>query len=221
MENGEGAHGTGRAPRGRPRDGRVDEAVAAATRDLLVEVGYPGTSLELVARRAGVARTSIYRRWPSKAHLVHETVFTDVGPRSVPDTGAVETDLRALVHALLGEFTAPAAVAAATGLLADFGADEAFRTTAREAFLTPAKRAVEAVLHRAVARGELTGAVAAGTVVEALVGAVFLRCVVLGEPPGPGTAEDLVRLVLDGARSPAPRPPSSPGAATRPAGDGR
>ncbi|MGY0235352.1 TetR/AcrR family transcriptional regulator [Longispora urticae] len=201
------ARGSGPPARGRPRDGRVDEAIAAATRELLVEVGYPGTSLELVARRAGVARTSIYRRWPSKAHLVYETVFTDVGPRTIPDTGDVAADLRTLVRAMIAEFGTPAAVAAAAGVLADFGADEGFRTLVREQFLAPVKQAVELVLRTAVARGELGDAVAVDTISGALGGAVFFRCVVLGEPADPDTAEDLVRLVLDGARSPRPRPP--------------
>jgi hypothetical protein len=85
-------------------------------------------------------------------------------------------------------------------VLADFGADERFRSEVREAFLAPTKQAVKAVLHNAVARGELGAAVAADTISEALGGAVFFRCVVLGEPPDPAAAEDLVRLILDGAR---------------------
>lgn len=196
--------------RGRPRDARVDEAIAAATRQLLVEIGYAATSLELVARRAGVARTSIYRRWPSKAHLVYETVFTAIGPHTIPDTGSVEGDLRTVVHSLTKEFSTPAAVAAMAGILADFGADEQFRSVVREAFLAPTKRALEVVLDNAVTRGELGSAVPVDTISEALGGAVFFRCVVLGARADSTTADHLVRLVLDGARPSASRSTSSP-----------
>ena len=62
-------------PLGRPRDPRIDEAVLAATRELLAEVGYKRLSMGLVARRAGVHRPAIYRRWSSKPHLVCEAVY--------------------------------------------------------------------------------------------------------------------------------------------------
>ena len=60
---------------GRPRDPRIDDAVLRATVELLGKSGYADLSVDAIARRAGTSKPAIYRRWPSKAHLVHEAVF--------------------------------------------------------------------------------------------------------------------------------------------------
>ena len=60
---------------GRPRDKRIDSAVLRSTVELLAETGYADLSVDAIARRAGTSKPAIYRRWPSKAHLVHEAVF--------------------------------------------------------------------------------------------------------------------------------------------------
>ncbi|GGT05522.1 TetR family transcriptional regulator [Planobispora rosea] len=188
-------------PRGRPRDPALDRAIAAATVGLLMEIGYRAMSLELVARRAGVARASIYRRWRTKAHLVYETVFTELGPRSVPDHGDLETDLIALIDALRTELSAPAAAAAINGVLADFAADEAFRAHVRDRFLAPTAAALRQVLHRAARRGEVAADAPADLLVQAIGGTVFFRAVVLGVPLDETETGNLVRIVLDGVRS--------------------
>ncbi len=64
---------------GPQRNPAIDEAVLQATRDLLVENGYAGTSIDAIATRAGVGRPAIYRRWPSKAHIVHDAVYLGDG----------------------------------------------------------------------------------------------------------------------------------------------
>src|SRR3954462_10703730 len=72
---------------GRPRDRRIDRAVLAATADLLVDVGYADLTVAAVAERARTTKPAIYRRWRSKAHLVHEAAFPAVGDRvHVPDS---------------------------------------------------------------------------------------------------------------------------------------
>ncbi|MDQ2721997.1 MAG: TetR/AcrR family transcriptional regulator, partial [Actinomycetota bacterium] len=60
---------------GRPRDPRIDAAVLAATRELLLEVGWDEMSLRAIAVRAGVGRAALHRRWPSKAHLVLDAIL--------------------------------------------------------------------------------------------------------------------------------------------------
>ena len=63
------------APRGRPRDLAIDEAVLGATDELIASVGYGRLSFDMVARRAGVTRPTIYRRWRNKPELVHAALF--------------------------------------------------------------------------------------------------------------------------------------------------
>lgn len=107
---------------GRPRDTRIDEAVLRATRELLVESGYAGLSLTVIAHRAGTTRPALYRRWPSLDHLVHEAAFPQALtlPRAAPGT---PPDVRALVAGSLAAFSHPVARAAAPGLVAAITAD--------------------------------------------------------------------------------------------------
>lgn len=109
---------------GRPRDRRIDRAVLAATAELLVEVGYADLTMDAVADRARTTKPAIYRRWRSKAHLVHEAAFpTDAERVQVPATGSLATDLHAMVRACVDVFAHPVARAAVPGLISEFAAD--------------------------------------------------------------------------------------------------
>ncbi|MFL6109537.1 MAG: TetR/AcrR family transcriptional regulator [Marmoricola sp.] len=103
---------------GRPRDARIDEAVLAATRELLLDSGYAGLSLTAIAERAGTTRPALYRRWPSLDHLVHEAAFPAALTTPLP-----REDLRTLVAGALAAFADPVARAAAPGLVAAITAD--------------------------------------------------------------------------------------------------
>lgn len=104
---------------GRPRDGRIDDAVIAATRELLVLNGYSGLSFAAVASQAGTSTPAIYRRWPTKAHLVHEAAFPPDLADVAPPTGDVPADLEALVRGAAALFSDPVVRAALPGVIAD------------------------------------------------------------------------------------------------------
>src|SRR5918996_5195266 len=108
-----------KARRGRPRDARADRAILDAVLDLLVEVGYAGLTIEGVAEKAGVAKTTVYRRWPSKASLVvalGQDVATQV---RVPDTGTVRGDASALLRDVIKTYTKTVVGRVIAGLIAD------------------------------------------------------------------------------------------------------
>ena len=79
---------------GSRRDPSIDTAVLAAARRLLVERGYAATTIDLIATTAGVSRPAVYRRWSSKAQLVHETLFPDLGPDPPEDDFVAEITTR-------------------------------------------------------------------------------------------------------------------------------
>src|SRR2546423_7860858 len=97
---------------GRPRDPRVDEAVRRAALELLVEDGYQATSIQAIARRAGVSAPSIYRRWSSKAELIEAAVFPSdlVEPSGLSDD--VGTELADYCHPIIDYLAQPAVRAA-------------------------------------------------------------------------------------------------------------
>jgi AcrR family transcriptional regulator len=118
----EGKESARSAP-GRPRDGRIDAAIVAATRELLLETGYPALSLAAIATRAGTTTAAIYRRWSGKAHLVHEAVLADAPIPGPTGSGDVRDEIRALVETMRGIFDRPEVRVALPGLIADTVAD--------------------------------------------------------------------------------------------------
>src|SRR6266540_3854334 len=97
--------------------------VRRETSPLLLEVGYGELSIGLVSRRTGVNRPAIYRRWPSKMHLVYEAVFPDKPLPVAQDSGDFTTDLRALCERMVTTYARPEAQAALPGLIADMAGD--------------------------------------------------------------------------------------------------
>src|SRR5665647_58447 len=82
-----------RAKPGRPRDPQVNEAIFAATLELLAEDGYAQLTIERIAARAGVGKASLYRRWPDKVSVVLEAVSRNPERPSAPDTGSLRADV--------------------------------------------------------------------------------------------------------------------------------
>jgi AcrR family transcriptional regulator len=111
---------TSKVPRGRPRDPRIDAAVLAATRGLLGEVGFTGTTVQEISRRTGVHSPAIYRRWPSRLALISDAAFSDLTEIEVDPTGDLRTDLHAFVVAYERSLDNPAARAAIPGLLSEY-----------------------------------------------------------------------------------------------------
>jgi AcrR family transcriptional regulator len=155
----------------------VDAAIAAAAIDLLREVGYAKLTMGEVARRAGVGKDSLYRRWSSKATLVHEVVFERYpsGYEGAPATGSLLGDVEALTALLQEANTTPEAAAAIPGLLAELGRDPALEARLREQFYEPMRAGFAAVLDAAHARGETTIPVAPELVADVLVGTMLFR----------------------------------------------
>lgn len=159
---------------GRPRDPRIDAAIAAATADLLVEIGYGNLTMAAVAERAGTTKTALYRRWSNKAELVHEAAFP-VAPTALrTPEGDIVGDVRAMVAAARDVFTSPVVRAALPGLIADMAADAELnaRVMARFAGLFGVVR--ERLVH-AIDRGEVRADVDPESLIEIIGGATLLR----------------------------------------------
>jgi AcrR family transcriptional regulator len=165
--------------------------------------------MDEIAARAGVAKTTIYRRWPTKAALVTAALRAvhggdDAQAYGAVDTGAVRPDLLALLRKQVEQTTTPVGMSIARVISAELDNPEV-EAIARE--LRAERRApMIAAVERGVARGELRAGLDAPLVVEVLAGAVFTRVCKLREPGDDAFLEALVDLVLDGARRDAPSP---------------
>lgn len=159
---------------GRPRDPRIDSAILASTAELLVQIGYSSLSLAAVAERAGTTKSALYRRWSSKAELVHEAAFPVAPTALVAPAGDFAADIRMMIEATRDVFTTPVVRAALPGLVADMTADPELnaRVMARFAGLFAA---VQVRLREAVDRGEAHPDVDPDRLIELIGGATMLR----------------------------------------------
>jgi AcrR family transcriptional regulator len=157
---------------GRPRDPRIDAAVLRATVALLAETGYPGLLVSAIAERAGTSKPAIYRRWPSKAHLVHEAVFPIGAATAIPDTGSLPEDLREMVRRAMVFLTTPAARAALPGLVGEMAADPTLHSALLERFAGITGGGLAELLAKAVTRGEVRAAATAAELAAQLTEAI-------------------------------------------------
>jgi AcrR family transcriptional regulator len=199
------------APRRRTggRSARVRAAVLQATVEALLADGVDALSVADIAERAGVHETSIYRRWGTRANLALEAVLSRVELEiPVPDTGSLRQDLLVLLREIavfagtpLGETLVRIA------LRHDLPEYE----QARELFWTARLTLGSTVLERAAARGELRQGVDPSIALETLMGPLYLRLLLSGEPVDDDFLQEVVDLLLLGiAAVPAAAHPTTP-----------
>jgi len=142
------------ARRGRPRDPNVDVAIRSATMDLLGEIGYARLTMDEVAVRAGVSKASLYLRWSNKVALVADALAQRARTvPEVPDTGALSTDMRQFLTALLqARGAASRALSAVSGEIAS---NPELRTAWRRGVAGALTGCLRTIVSRAVDRGEL------------------------------------------------------------------
>ena len=185
---------------GRPRDTSIDAAVLDATRILLGERCYSEVSIAAIAERAGTTRQAIYRRWPSKALIVLDAMFSDTATTTIPDLGDLRAELRLITQSLAREFNNPIARSTVSGLLSDLGADAELHARVREAVLDPEHERVRAIFERAIERNEIRPATATSGVVEMIGGAVIYRTLFVGLTADDDFVDSVVDLAILASR---------------------
>ncbi|CAM4241621.1 Bacterial regulatory proteins, tetR family [Mycobacterium basiliense] len=159
---------------GRPRDPRIDSAILLATADLLVQIGYANLSLAAVAERAGTTKSALYRRWSSKAELVHEAAFPAAPTALEAPAGNFAADIRMMIQATRDVFTTPVVRAALPGLVADMTADPDLNARVLSRFVD-LFATVRMRLQEAINRGEAHPDVDPNRLIELIGGATMLR----------------------------------------------
>ncbi len=183
------------------RGAKVRAAVHAATLAELVDKGYAALTVENVARRAGVHKTTVYRRWKDRESLLTdalaEHMATDI---PVPDTGAIETDLQALARSIIEAFTSPTGQAILAAMFTGAAHLPEIAAARRHVFDDRLSRA-EPVLRRAIKRGQLPEGTDPAEVLKTLAAPIYLRLLITAEPVNETTADQAVRVALAAARA--------------------
>ena len=189
----------GGAPRGRPRSAEADRAILTATADLLAERGLAAMSIEEVAARAGVGKTTIYRRWPSKGLLALDAfVISFRAEQPQPDTGTLRGDMLSALHAWVRAVTQTTMGPMLTGLIAEAQHDPELRGAWRDRVLEPLRTQHRVMLDRAIERGEIPASVDRDVVLDLFFGAAEHR-LLLGHLPMTGDfIAEVVDMILTG-----------------------
>jgi AcrR family transcriptional regulator len=203
-------------PVGRPRSAEADAAIMDATRATLVEVGWAKLTMGHVAARAGVAKTTLYRRWANKGELVVHAVADLFDELELPDRGSLRADVEGVVLSFAKMLERPETNASLMAVVAESTHDPVLREHIRESIVERQKRVVFQGRERAQARGELprdpdspadTGQLV-DLIFDVIAGAVVHRTLISAEPIDAEWARHFATLILHGlATASAPQPP--------------
>jgi AcrR family transcriptional regulator len=190
---------------GRPRSAAADTAILAATREALVELGWSKLTLGDVASRAGVAKTTLYRRWAGKNELVVDAVAELFDELSLPDRGTLAADIEGVVLQFAAILARPEAKSGLMAVVAESTRDDALRERIRASIVERQKGLVLRGRARAEVRGELAPqtdpAEAARTVdliFDMVAGAVVHRTLVSAEHVDAEWARSFTQVLLLG-----------------------
>lgn len=166
-----------------------------AVRTALVEHGYADTSIDLVVALSGVAKTSIYRRWASKAELVFEALVHDREILPPADTGSFRGDIQMLVERVLASLGGPLSRRTVPALLVDLRADPVLARRFDTLFIKAEQDLVAEIVDRAVVRGDFVQRPDPSDVHAQLLGTVFAWLFLTGGPPDDATVR-LTRAIV-------------------------
>jgi AcrR family transcriptional regulator len=183
-----------------PRAERSKKAILDATRELLADEGDVGSlTVEAVAARSGVAKTTIYRRWRDKWELALDAVMIDLLPRfaNPDDVGDTRKELITFVDSVTKLWASPPYGPAMQGLISEIATEPELARVYREQVVEPRREQLRPVIERGIARGDLRPGTDLRLVHELLVGPILYRLLLSGPPLDRKLTTSLVDAILD------------------------
>ncbi|WP_280262814.1 TetR/AcrR family transcriptional regulator [Nocardia wallacei] len=180
----------------RTRDARIDDAVLTAAVELLSTAGYQRLTMGAVAASAGVHRPAVYRRWPSKRHLVVDAMARQFGVTPTPDTGDLRADLVTGMTTLVRSLAGTALGRALPALIGDLAADPELAADFRRRIFDARRETTAATLRSAIDRGEIRPDIDMEFVLDALAAPLYYRVLFGHGPLTDRLAEQSVDSVL-------------------------
>jgi AcrR family transcriptional regulator len=189
----------GRSP-GRPRDAAIDGQVLQATLDLLVERGLEATTIQAVSDRTGIARATIYLRWPGRTALILSALRWAIDRPPMLLTGELDTDMRRGAERARAILQQDMFVAALPTMMQVFIDGQGPAVGLSFDSLFPTRRAlVEGYGNRAESQGYRTD-IDPEASIDALLGAMLMRLLTTGKPPTREFVDDVTKVILAGTK---------------------
>lgn len=178
---------------GRPRSIKSHQAILQAALALLAEVGFDGMSIEAIAARAGVGKTTIYRRYSSKEELLADAIESVREETDIPNTGSLQGDIDVLIESSAQITLSPLGRKTVAMIISSASSSPQFAQIYWVKYLQPRRQAFEIVLERAKVRNEVEESLDAGLVFDAMSG-IMLYALIF--QPANESWEDYVRRAL-------------------------
>ena len=184
--------------RGRPRSEESEEAILAATIQLLSEKPLRDISMEEIARKAGVGKATIYKWWPSKAYVALDAFLKKINRMvPMPDTGSVRRDILEQLRSQMAFFKSPAGRILGQ-FVAECQSDKEFASLFRKRFLKPRREAAGVIFDRGVDRGEIDQNLNRELVLDLIYGSAIYRMIVGHAPIESKLADEIASILFCG-----------------------
>lgn len=185
-------------PAGRKRCPIAHQNILEAASKLLNEVGFSNLTIEGIALRAGVGKTTIYRRWPNKASIVMDAFLAETAPQfPYPNTESAITDIRQQMKLVVKVLNSPHGNTISTligGSQTDKELAEAFRTR----FLTPRRTESKAIVRKGIEQNEIPSNIDADMLLDTLYSPLYFRLLIKHAPLTESFVDQVVDLVVNG-----------------------
>ncbi|MDQ2714605.1 MAG: TetR/AcrR family transcriptional regulator [Chloroflexota bacterium] len=185
---------------GRPRSAQAHKAILVATLEALAEEGYQAMSIEGVAARAGVGKTTIYRRWTSKEDLVIDAIHEIQTEFPISDSGNFREDLISFCLQAYQAFSAnPLIEKLVFKIIGEVKTNPQIVQAIQSRLMTPRMQRFSNLVKHAQARGEIRADLDPVVVVDLIGGALFFCLLFSSTLSGAPTPTSIVEQVIDAA----------------------
>jgi AcrR family transcriptional regulator len=182
-------------PRGRPRAAGADEAILVAAIELAGEVGINGMSMDDLAARAGVSKSTIYRRWSSKEQLVLDALRSGKNPFDDVDTGSLRTDLDLYLAEFVERVRAGQMTDVLPHLIEVACHDDSIRSSLDD-YVRYRRRPLTTIFEHAIERGELSRDTDVDVLIDAIIAPFVYRQLLSRDEVDDGFVDRLLDIVL-------------------------
>lgn len=190
------------APRGRPRSEETHQAILKAALDQVFEIGFRAMSVESIAAKAGVGKTTIYRRWPNKAAMVMDAFLMAVGPQTgFPTTTRALDSIQLQMHAQAKAFRSEFGTLI-KALLGEAQFDPELAEAFRERWILPRRELARATIAEAIRQGDLSDDIDTDAAIDLLYAPVYYRLQIGTGPIDETFVDGIFKHVMAGLRPP-------------------
>lgn len=169
---------------GRPRSKKSHQAILTATRDILIDLGVHGLSIEGVAEKAGVGKTTIYRHWKSKEDLIAEALGSLADEIDIPDSGNAIKDFTTVLDGMVEvvDGATQSSSAAFKKILAGLMESPTLMEVYKEQFILPRRHALKQIIEKGIERDQIRKDVNIDHLIDIVGGSYFYTILINDEP---------------------------------------